>query len=81
MSPESKRDPIVLKWHPGAMGALWDCHLNFHDGRELLDWIRRGIDFVVLDAQTGKDITRVFLMHYNEDGQLVDPLRQRLQPI
>ena len=77
-STESTRETIVLKWHPGGtMGALWDSELNWHDGDELLDWVKQGIDFVVLDAETGRDITRVFLIHYNEDGQVVDPIGAR----
>jgi hypothetical protein len=75
---EATREPIVLKWHPGGtLGALWDDELNWRDGKELLDWAKRGIDFVVLDAVTGKDITRVFLIHYDEEGRLIDPIGAR----
>jgi hypothetical protein len=67
-----KQAPIVLKWHARS-GALWDPDLNLHSGTELLDWFNRGVDFVVLDAETGDDVTRLFLAHW-DDGQLVDPL-------
>jgi hypothetical protein len=70
--PKSKREQIVLKWHP--KWGLWDSKLKLHNGEELLGWAKRGIDFVVLDAETGQDVTRLFLMHYKKDGQLEDPI-------
>ena len=73
-----KRPPVVLQWYAGgAYGALVDAELNFHSGRELLGWAAHGIDFVVLDAETGEDVTRLFLAHWDE-GRVVDPLAPRV---
>lgn len=67
-------EPMVLGWHPGGAGALWDADLNWHDGREPLDGASRGVKFVVLDHETGADVTGVFLAHWNESRtQVVDP--------
>jgi hypothetical protein len=70
--------PVVLRWHPGGAGALWDENLNFHSRRELLDWAANGIYFVVLDHATGADITRVFLAHWNESHtEVIDPVGRK----
>jgi hypothetical protein len=73
MIPKSSTNqPIILRWHPGA---LWDADLNLYNGRELLKWASYGLNFVVLDHETGEDITRLFLAHWNESlTSVVDPI-------
>ena len=67
--------PVVLRWHPGGGGALWDADLNWHTGRELLGWIKQGKKFVILDHATDQDITRAFLAHWNASRtQVIDPI-------
>ncbi|HEY2136283.1 MAG TPA: hypothetical protein VGH49_10360 [Xanthobacteraceae bacterium] len=74
---ESASDPIVLRWHAGSVvGALFDEDLDLHTGKELLDWVARGIDVVVVDHATGQDITRIFLAHW-KDGRPFDPVGSR----
>jgi hypothetical protein len=73
----TEREPVVLRWHPGTFaGALFDAELNWHTGQELLGWAARGIDFIVLDHETGEDITQVFLAHW-QDGQVIDPIGEK----
>ena len=59
MSAQPKNRPVVLTWYPQSGGVLIDADLDCHTGKALLVWIKRGIDFVVLDNETGRDITRV----------------------
>lgn len=61
MSVEPETGPVVLRWYPASFGVLVDADLNCHTGQELRRWRERGIDFIVLDDETGKDITRVFM--------------------
>jgi hypothetical protein len=61
MSVQSKTEPVVLRWYPGSFGVLVDADLNCHTGKELRGWRERGIDFIVLDDETGEDVTRVFI--------------------
>ena len=75
MSAQRKTEPVVLRWYPGSGGVLIDADLDCHTGKELLGWLKRGIDFVVLDDETGRDITRVFLAHWNESlTEVIDPI-------
>ena len=75
MSAQPKTKPVVLRWYPASGGVLIDGDLNCHTGKELLGWTKRGIDFVVLDDETGQDITRVFLAHWNESvTEVIDPI-------
>ena len=75
MSAQRKTRPVVLTWYPQSGGVLIDADLNCHTGKALLGWVKRGIDFVVLDHETGMDITRVFLAHWNESTtEVIDPI-------
>ena len=75
MKRPQNSEPVVLRWHPGGAGALWDADLNQHNGRELLAWAKQGKKFVVLDHETGRDITRVFLAHWNDSlTEAIDPI-------
>jgi hypothetical protein len=71
---KTEPEPIILRWHAGAAAsALFYGDLNCHSGRELLNWVARGVDVVVVDHATGEDITRLFLAHW-QDGRAVDPI-------
>ena len=75
MKRPQNSEPAVLRWHPGGAGALWDADLNQHNGRELLAWAKQGKSFVVLDHETGRDVTRVFLAHWNDSlTEVIDPI-------
>jgi len=66
--------PIVLRWHTGSVyGALFDADLNWRTSEDLLEWVARGVAFVVIDHASGEDITRIFLAHWR-DGRIVDPV-------
>jgi hypothetical protein len=68
-------EPVILRWHPGGLGALWDSNLELHNGRELLRWAKTGKKFIVLDHETGRDITRVFLASWNDSlTEVIDPV-------
>jgi len=75
MSAPPKAEPVIFRWYPRSGGVLIDADLNCHTGNELLGWLKRGIDFVVLDDETGRDITRVFLAGWNESvTEVIDPI-------
>ena len=75
MSVQPKAHPVLLMWYPGSGGVLIDAELNCHTGKEWLGWIKRGCDFVVLDDETGRDVTRVFLAGWNESTtEVIDPI-------
>ena len=59
--------------HVSLYGALFDPELNWRTSEELLEWLARGVAFVVIDHASGEDITRVFLAHWSE-GRVVDPV-------
>jgi hypothetical protein len=61
MSAQPATKPVMLRWYPGSGGVLIDADLNCHTGKELRRWRKRGIDFVVLDDETGQDLTEVFI--------------------
>jgi hypothetical protein len=78
MSAQPAARQVVLRWYPGSGGVLIDDDLNCHTGKELRGWIKRGIDFVVLDDETGQDITRVFLAEWNESiTEVIDPIGRK----
>ena len=60
MPAKSPQSPILVKRY--ARDRLYDTvagrYLNVTD---LQKWMARAISFVVLDAETGEDITRVLL--------------------
>jgi hypothetical protein len=62
--PRGRSEPIRLKFIRSAIdprSILVDEELNPHGFDEIYDWAKRNIDFVVLDADTGEDITRILL--------------------
>jgi polyhydroxyalkanoate synthesis regulator protein len=57
-------EPILIKFHrhrygPGAV--LYDPELELHTVDDLRDWASRNVNFIVIDSDTGEDITRVLL--------------------
>jgi hypothetical protein len=68
--------PRVLRWHSG--GAVWDDKLNLRSHGELMRWVRDGQNFLILDHETGEDVTRIFLAHWNDDRtEVIDPIKER----
>ncbi len=64
MSVGSKASPVVIRFHRHAHAAravLVDANLDLHDVNQLRNWKASGIDFVVIDDETGEDVTRVLL--------------------
>jgi hypothetical protein len=61
MPTQPKTEPVVLRWYPQSCGVLIDPDLNCHTGKELRLWRKRGVAFVVLDDETGEDVTAVFI--------------------
>jgi hypothetical protein len=62
--PQGRSEPIRLKFVRSAIdprSILVDEELNLHGFDEVHDWAKRQIDFVVIDADTGEDITRILL--------------------
>lgn len=52
--------PILVKRY--GRSRLYDTHrARYVSLSDLRDWQRRGVAFVVLDTETGKDVTRVLL--------------------
>ncbi len=59
-------EPIRLKFIRSTIdprSVLVDEKLNLRGFDEIYDWARRKINFVVIDADTGEDITRILLAH------------------
>jgi polyhydroxyalkanoate synthesis regulator protein len=60
MSPQRKSQPTLVKRY--ARSRLYDtarrCYVSV---QQLRDWTAAGVAFVVLDAETGVDITHVLL--------------------
>jgi polyhydroxyalkanoate synthesis regulator protein len=78
MSSEPSVEPIVIKYHAGrSHGVLYDADLNFRTLDELREWAARGIEFTIVDAGSGEDLTRIMLAHWDE-GSLVDPMANRV---
>jgi polyhydroxyalkanoate synthesis regulator protein len=64
MPPSAPRDPIVVTFHRqgyAPRAVLFDANLDLHELDDLRGWVERGIDFVVIDDETGEDITRIVL--------------------
>jgi hypothetical protein len=62
--PQGKSIPIRLKFVRSSIeprSILVDEELNPHGFDEIDKWAKRNIDFVVIDADTGEDITRILL--------------------
>jgi hypothetical protein len=62
--PQGTTAPIRLKFIRSTIdprSILVDEDLNPHGFDEIYDWAQRKIDFVVIDADTGEDITRILL--------------------
>jgi hypothetical protein len=64
--PPGKSEPIRLKFIRSTIdprAILVDEQLNPHGFDEIQDGTGRKIDFVVIDADTGEDITHILLAH------------------
>jgi hypothetical protein len=62
--PHGIREPIRLKFVRSTIDSrsiLVDEELNPHGFDEIDNWAKRKISFVVIDADTGEDITRILL--------------------
>jgi polyhydroxyalkanoate synthesis regulator protein len=60
----SEAEPILIKFHRhryADWAVLFDPELEFRSLEELRDWAARKIAFVVIDTETGEDITRILL--------------------
>ena len=56
--------PQVIKFHRhkfAQRAVLFDETLDLRSVDELREWASRGVDFVVIDSETGEDVTRVLL--------------------
>ena len=61
---QASGEPIRLKFIRSTIdprSLLVDEQLNPYGFDEIYDWAKRKIDFVVIDADTGEDITRILL--------------------
>ena len=59
-----RNQPIRLKFIRSSIdprSILVDEEFNPHGFDEIYDWAKRKIDFVVVDADSGEDITRILL--------------------
>jgi len=64
--PRGRNEPIRLKFVRSTINprsVLVDEELNLRGFDELYSWAKRKINFVVIDADTGEDITRILLAH------------------
>ena len=62
--PQERSEPIRLKFIRSTIdprSVLVDEQLNPYGFDAIYDWAKRKIDFVVIDADTGEDITRILL--------------------
>jgi hypothetical protein len=62
--PQERSEPIRLKFIRSTIdprSILVDEELNPYGFDEIYDWAKRKINFVVIDADTGEDITRILL--------------------
>jgi hypothetical protein len=60
----SRREPIVIKFQRcrhDKIGVLVDANLDLRRHDELRRWVARKVNFVVIDSETGEDITRILL--------------------
>jgi hypothetical protein len=56
--------PRIVKFHRhrfAERAVLFDDELELRSLDELRHWATRGIDFVIIDTETDKDVTRVLL--------------------
>ena len=54
----------IVKFHRHRLAeraVLYDERLDLRSLEDLRDWAAHGVDFVVLDSETGEDVTRVLL--------------------
>ena len=51
----------VVRCHRNKIGIMVDANLNWWRLGELRKWAARKISFVVIDSDTGEDITRILL--------------------
>jgi hypothetical protein len=59
-----RKEPIKINFHRSRSlprGFLIDENLDDHSLDELRKWATRKINFVVIDSDTGEDITRIML--------------------
>jgi hypothetical protein len=64
VSNSSEAEPILIKFHRhryAQWAVLFDADLEFRSLEELRDWAERKVAFVVIDTETGDDITRILL--------------------
>lgn len=62
--PHRRSEPIRLNFIRSTIdprSVLVDEELNLRGFDEIYNWARRKINFVVIDADTGEDITRILL--------------------
>jgi hypothetical protein len=62
--PQGRSEPIRLEFVRSTIdprSILNDEELNLHGFDEVHNWTKRKINFVVIDADTGEDITRILL--------------------
>ena len=62
--PQRRSEPIRLKFVRSTIdprSVLIDEELNLLGFDEVHNWAKRRIDFVVIDADSGEDITRILL--------------------
>ncbi len=60
----ARREPVKIKFYRSSSlprGFLIDEDLDGHSLHELRKWAARKINFVVIDSDTGEDITRIML--------------------
>jgi polyhydroxyalkanoate synthesis regulator protein len=57
-------EPRIVKFHRhrhAQRAVLYDEQLDLRSLEDLRDWAAQGVDFVVVDSETGEDVTRVVL--------------------
>jgi polyhydroxyalkanoate synthesis regulator protein len=57
-------EPRIVKFHRHRLAqraVLYDEQLNLRSLEELRDWATDGVNFVIVDTETGEDVTRVLL--------------------
>jgi hypothetical protein len=75
MKDKAASSPRILQWYSGGLGVVWDEGLNLHSRRKLMDWVQHGQRFIILDYETGEDVTRVFLaQEIDSPSPLIDPM-------
>lgn len=66
MPVDSEPGPFVIKFHRHARAqraVLIDANLDLLGIDDLRKWAASGVSFVVIDDETGEDVTRVELSH------------------